>query len=350
MEDLIKFWKNKRVLITGHSGFVGSWLFYFFYLKKIKVWGISLDTKDKNNLFYYLNIYKNKNSYICDINNYNKLENIIKKIKPNIIIHLAAEALIIKSLKNPIETYKTNIFGTLNILRIIKKFNYIKSAIIFTTDKVYKNSNKKKKFVETDSLNADDPYSGSKAASEIVINSYTKSYLKNRNIITVRAGNIIGGGDYNESRIVPDIIKNSINNRILKIRNKKSTRPWQHILDVIFIIKKLIEKTYNKNNYQEIFNIGSNNQGKNVEFILKQFTHVFPVKVKYKKNNFEKKYLNINSSKLYKKLKIKNCLNIIQSIKFTIEWYLNFYKNKINSQNLCEKDIQKYEENYDKNN
>ena len=346
MENLTKFWKNKKVLITGHSGFVGSWLFYLFYLKKIKVWGISLNSKNKKSLFYYLNIHKNKNSYICDINNYNKLENIVNFVKPNIIIHLAAESLIIQSFKDPITTYKTNIFGTLNILRIIKKFHCIKTAIIFTTDKVYKNFNKKKYFTETDSLYGDEPYGGSKAASEIVINSYTKSYLKNRNIITLRAGNIIGGGDYNKSRIIPDIIESSINNKILVIRNKKSIRPWQNILDVIFSIKLIIEKTYNKNNYQEIFNLGPNNQRKNVDFILKKFSLFFSTKIKYKKNNYEKNYLNISSSKIYHRLKIKNYLNIKKSVNITIKWYLDFHKNKLNPLNLCKKNIEEYEKEF----
>jgi len=337
------FWKNKKILITGHSGFVGSWLFNYLNKKKIKVFGISLKPKKKS-LHYILEHNKNKNSYICDINNFSKLDKILKKIRPNIIIHLAAQSLVIESVNQPIKTYKTNIFGTLNILRIIKKYSFVKSAIFFTSDKVYENNSYNNKFDENFKLNGDDPYSGSKAASEIVINSYKKTYLLNKNIIILRAGNIIGGGDYAKYRIIPDIIRSYLNKQNLIVRNQKATRPWQHIVDVLSNITKVIEKTYYKKKYQEIFNIGNNSKNINVTEIIKIAREYFPLKIKLKKMlTIDKKNLNLNCSKIYKKLKIRNKYSATTAIRNTFEWYKNFHIKKMKAKILCDNEILKYE-------
>ena len=337
------FWKNKRIVITGHSGFVGSWLFHFLNKKKIKVFGISLKPKKKS-LYYLLNYNKNKNSYICNINNFAKLEKIIKKIRPNIIIHLAAQSLVIESVNQPINTYKTNIFGTINILRIIKKYSFVKSAIFFTSDKVYENNTSKNKFKESNKLNGDDPYSGSKAASEIVINSYKKTFLLDKNIIILRAGNIIGGGDYAKYRIIPDIIKSFINKKTLQIRNSKATRPWQHVLDVISTIIKVLEKTYYKKNYHEIFNIGNNTKSISVSAVIRIAIKYFLLNINFKKiKTIDKKILNLNCSKIYKKLKIKNIYAQKTSIKEAFKWYSDFHIKKIKPKILCDNEIKKYE-------
>jgi CDP-glucose 4,6-dehydratase len=339
----INFWRNKKILITGHSGFVGSWLFHYLNKKKIKVFGISLKTPKKS-LHYLLEHNKNKNSYICDINNFSILEKIIIKIKPNIIIHLAAQSLVLESINRPIETYETNIFGTLNILRIIKKYSFVKSTIFFTSDKVYENNSHKNKFDEDFKLNGDDPYSGSKAASEIVINSYKKTFLSNKNLVVLRAGNIIGGGDYSKYRIIPDIIRSYLNKQNLILRNQKATRPWQHIIDVISSITKVIEKTYYKKNYQEIFNIGNNTKNINIAKIIKIARKYFSFKINLKKKQtIDKKILKLNCSKIYKKLKIKNLYNEMTSIENAFKWYKNFHIKKIKAEILCDNEILKHE-------
>jgi CDP-glucose 4,6-dehydratase len=338
-----KFWKNKKILITGHSGFVGSWLFYYLNKKKIKVFGISLKPKKKS-LHYFLEHNKNKNSYICDINNFSKLDEIIKKIKPNIIINLAAQSLVLESVNQPVKTYKTNIFGTLNILRIISKYSFVKSTIFFTSDKVYENNSHKSIFDENFKLNGDDPYSGSKAASEIVINSYRKTYLLNKNIIILRAGNIVGGGDYAKYRIIPDIIRSYLNNKNLIVRSQRATRPWQHIIDVISNITKVIEKTYHKKNYQEIFNIGNNAENITVSKIIKIARKYFSLNINLKKKQtLDKKNLNLNCSKIYTKLKIRNTYDAKTSIENTFKWYRNFHIKKIKAKILCDNEILKYE-------
>jgi CDP-glucose 4,6-dehydratase len=336
------FWLSKKVLITGNTGFVGTWLNYLLLRCKADVYGISLKN-NKNKIFQLLKFNKKK-TFFFDINNYSQLEKTLKKIEPEIIIHLAAQSLVLKSFTEPINTYETNIMGTLNILRIIRKFNFIKTSIFFTTDKVYKNYNKKKFFKETDSLNGDDPYSGSKAASEILINSFTKSFLKNRNIIVLRAGNIIGGGDHNTTRLIPDVMSGYFNNRLVKIRNKNAIRPWQHILDVIFIVKDIIEKTHFKKKYFEIFNIGPKKSIIKVFQIINFIEKTFKIKKKYLKfNNKEKKFIFLDSAKILKKYNLYNKLNSEESLNLTIEWYKKFYNNKINIKNIFNSDIEFYE-------
>jgi CDP-glucose 4,6-dehydratase len=339
----IYFWKNKRILITGHSGFVGAWLFHYLNKKKIQVFGISLKP-EKKTLHYLLGHNKNKNSYTCDINNFSKLEKIIKKIRPNIIVHLAAQSLVIESVNQPINTYKTNIFGTLNILTIIKKYSFIKSSIFFTSDKIYENNSSKNKFNESHKLNGDDPYSGSKAASEIVINSYKKTFLLDKNVIVLRAGNIVGGGDYAKYRIIPDIIRSCINKKTLQIRNSKATRPWQHVLDVISAIIKILEKTYYKKSYHEIFNIGNNTKSISVSAVLKIAIKYFSLNINFKKiKTIDKKILNLNCLKIFKKLKIKNIYSQKIAIEEAFKWYNDYHLKKIRPKILCDNEIKKYE-------
>lgn len=337
---------KQKILITGHTGFVGSWLYFFFKKKNFDVFGIGLKPENKNDLFYQLKINKDKNSKLLNILNYNELEKHIVKIKPNIIFHLAAESLVLRSFKKPNLSYKTNIIGTLNILNLIKKYNFIKTGFFFTTDKVYKNNESKKKFTENDSLGGDDPYSGSKSASEMVINSFSKSFLKKKKIIIIRCGNIIGGGDNGKNRIIPDIIKSIKSKKTLIIRNANSTRPWQHILDVIFILYFLIKKIKNKKNFIKIFNISSKSKSETVRKVVKEFRKKFKFKYKFLyKKNLEKKYLELNSNKLYKEYKIKNYFSSTQSIRKTVKFYFEILKNKKKINDKVNAELQDYERN-----
>ena len=340
--ELIK----QKILITGHTGFVGTWLYYFFKKKKFNIYGIGLKPKYKSDLFYKLKIDEDRNSRIINILNFKKLENYFKKIKPNIIFHLAAESLVLDSLKNPNLSYKTNINGTLNVLNLINKNNCIKTAIFFTTDKVYENENTKKNFTEKDQLGGDDPYSGSKSASEMVINSYTKSFLQNKKIIIIRCGNIIGGGDNSKNRIIPDIIKSIKLKKTLTIRNAESTRPWQHILDVVFLLYSIIKITNNKKKLFEIFNMSPFSKSVNVKKIVSEFKKKFNLKFKIlKKKNFEKKYLELNSSKIYKKYKLKNYFSSAESIKQVVRFYDEVFLKKKDIKDVITKQIANYERN-----
>jgi CDP-glucose 4,6-dehydratase len=332
------FWFSKKILITGHTGYVGTWLNYFLCKNQADIYGVSLK-KNPSKIFRLLSFNKKK-SFFFNIVNYSQLEKIAKKIKPEIIIHLAAQPLVLDSYIKPIETYESNMIGTLNILRVVRKFNFIKTAVFFTTDKVYKNNDKKKIFNETDSLNGDDPYSGSKAASEIIINSFTKSFLQNKNVIVLRAGNIIGGGDYTKTRLIPDIILASLNKRKVRIRNKNAIRPWQHIMDVIFLIKGIIEKVHKNNNFYDVFNIGPMRSKITVKQILKIIKKYFKVKeIFLKKNIKEKNYIILNSTKIKKIFGLSNNLTEKEALSLTIAWYKNFHFNKLNVKKLFDGDF-----------
>ena len=229
------FFKNKKVFITGHSGFKGSWLAKTLDMFGAKVFGYSLKPDLEFNHFDLIEF--NKNGVFSDLSNFDKLSLSIKNFKPEIVFHLAAQPLVIQSYLNPIGTYKTNVIGTLNLLEAMKDVDSIKSAVIITTDKVYKNLEKETFYKETDVLGGFDMYSSSKACCEILTESYRNSfynldkYCSDHNLLiaTARAGNVIGGGDWSKNRLIPDLINSAVNGKCIEIRSPKSVRPWQHV-------------------------------------------------------------------------------------------------------------------------
>jgi len=331
-----KFWKNKKVLITGHTGFKGSWLSLWLKILGANVVGISLPPNGKKNL-YTISSLKNKlvKSIYLNIKNKKKLEKEIIKIKPNIIFHLAAQPLVIESYKKPLNTIETNILGTANLLEASKKVNSINAIIIVTTDKVYKNNNKKIFHTEKDQLGGDDIYSYSKASVEMLVHAYRKSFFKNRiNILTVRAGNVIGGGDWSENRLIPDFIKAHQNKKKLIIRNPNHIRPWQHVLDCLYGYILVAEKIY-KN--KKLTNLNSLNFGPKsnhllsvkeiTKMILKKLNNSVNIIHKHRKYEFsEKKFLALNSNLAKKTLGWSSKLNAQESINLTLDWYQEYFK------------------------
>ena len=242
------FWHKKKVFITGHTGFKGSWLCIFLNYLGAEITGYSLKPNTKPSLFNLAKIERViKKSIISDVRNYKKLSYEIKKSKASIIFHLAAQPLVRLSYLHPKDTFDTNFTGTLNILQAIKKNKNIKTGIIITTDKVY-DIRKNKVFKETDVLGGVDPYSSSKVCVEFLYNSYNKSFFSSskQNITTVRAGNVIGGGDYSLDRLIPDIYKSAKKNKIIFLRNPNSVRPWQHVLEPLSGYLLLAQKIHNK--------------------------------------------------------------------------------------------------------
>lgn len=327
-------WKNKRVLVTGNKGFKGSWLTLQLYSLGAKVYGI-----DKNKNISSLLATKLKN-YNCqfnvDILNFDKTFQVIKEIKPQIVIHLAAQPLVLTGLKEPIETFNSNIIGLVNVLESIKATKSVKSVINVTSDKVYSNKNSKISFKENFDLDAIDPYSGSKVCSEIISNVYRKSYFEDLNIdlYTARAGNVIGGGDVSENRIFPDIYRSMRDKKDLIIRNPNHTRPWQHVLDCNNGYLKLIEKTYYKPSKFKSWNFGPN-QGDimNVRNLIREANYNLPKDIKFKskilKNNnkHEKTYLSLNASLAKRHLEWKQKYDLKEAINSTINWYVNYINN-----------------------
>jgi len=334
------FWYNKKVLITGHTGFKGSWLCLYLYFLGAKIIGYSLPPKNYHRLYELLKIKKKIfHNYFGEISNYSKLKKIIKKHKPEIIFHLAAQPFVIDSYLDPKYTIETNVNGTLNILNILKNFKFIKSAVIVTSDKCYKiNKNNQKiiYFKEEDPLAGEDPYSASKACAEILTHSYISSFNRNlRNmktaISTARSGNIIGGGDWGKNRLLTDISNVLNTSKVLKIRNLNSGRPWIHVLDSLSGYILLAEKNYKSNKFIGSWNF-SPFKIKNIKvrdilnFCFKKKylkkTQVQIIKSIYK----ETKILNLNSLKANKNLKWRPRLNFKDMMGLTLDWYIAYKK------------------------
>lgn len=335
-KEYLDFYKNKRVFITGHTGFKGIWLTNTLLTIGAKVAGYSL--RDKKIFIYKKNCnYKKVKNIYANILNLKKIKSEILKFKPQIIFHLAAQSLVIKSIKNPKNTIETNLNGTLNILEACRNYNFIKSAVIITSDKCYLNKEIYQGYKESDVLGGDDPYSASKASAELIYHAYNETFFKKKNIgiATTRAGNVIGGVDWSENRIVPDIIKSIKYKKKLTIRNPLSTRPWQHVLEPINGYLLLGFKLFkNPKKFSQPWNFGpKGNQVKNVKNLVKDFNKYMPpfkLKVNFKKvSQFnEAKLLKLNSNKSYKYLKWNCKWTMEQAIYQTALWYKNFLLKK----------------------
>lgn len=257
VSQLKNFYKNKIVFITGHTGFKGTWLSLFLIHLGAKVIGYSLKPIINPNLYSITKIKNKISSNYGDIRNYKLLNETLNKYKPEIIFHMAAQPLVLESYKSPHYTYETNIMGTLNILEIIRNTNYVKSFINITTDKVYKNKETMTGYRENEELDGFDPYSNSKSCSELITKTYVRSLIKNKVAIsTVRAGNVIGGGDFSENRIIPDCTKALFSNKCIEIRNPNSIRPYQHVLEPIFSYILLAFKQYHDYSIGDNYNVG----------------------------------------------------------------------------------------------
>jgi CDP-glucose 4,6-dehydratase len=337
VEKLKGFWKSKRILIIGHTGFTGSWLTIFLNYLGSSVSGYSLSSEKKHIIFNTLQLKnKIKNNCFADINNSRTLLNFIKKVRPEIIINLAAQPLVRKSYSKPIETYKTNVMGAINVLYICKNIKNIRAILMITTDKVYLNKKINKSYKESDPLGGLDPYSSSKAASEIAIHSFDKSFFNKKDrayIATARSGNIIGGGDWSEDRLIPDLIKSRFSRKKFIIRMPEAIRPWQHVLEAIYGYLILCEKLYQRNKVAKgAWNFGPSNKNflKVKDFLNKiKLISNFKLKWYLKKSNFhETKILKLNNNKSKKYLGWRPILSINEMINFTISWYQLMKNNK----------------------
>ncbi len=331
-----KFFKNKKVLITGHTGFKGSWLTFWLSKTGANVCGLSKDIPTNPSLYKALKLKKRIKDYRIDIKNLESLKRIVIRFKPDYIFHLAAQSLVKRSYTNPVETFLTNSIGTCNLLESLKSLKNKCNVVIITSDKSYKNLEISRGYKETDELGGYDPYSASKGCAEFIIQSYVKSYFtrkKNIRIGITRAGNVIGGGDWAENRVVPDCFKSWSKKKSVIIRNPRSTRPWQHVLEVLsgyLTLAKLLNR--NKSLHGEVFNFGpKNSQDKKVIDVIRQIKkNLSSFRWTLKKNNplQESKLLKLNSTKAMKKLKWSNKLSFVETLKITTEWYESFYQKK----------------------
>ncbi len=263
MESMVgmnNFYRGKKVMVTGHTGFKGSWLTLMLAYKGADITGISLDPKNTKDVYNAIQIKNLCLDLRHDINDYEGLLSIFNKVKPEIVFHLAAQALVIDSYKYPLRTFETNIIGTANVLEACRNTDSVKAVIVVTSDKCYENREKEHAFTENDRLGGNDPYSSSKAACEIVTNAFRESYFilsSSPQVATVRAGNVIGGGDWAENRIVPDCISYLLRGEEIILRNPQSVRPWQYVLEPLHGYMFLATKLFNdKKNFSEAWNFG----------------------------------------------------------------------------------------------
>ena len=339
---LYNFWDKKRVLLTGHTGFKGSWMLLWLLKLNAKVTGYSINTGMSNNLFsqIYPSIKKDFSHILGDINDFENLNAIIKKFKPDIVFHFAAQALVRESYINPLGTWETNVMGSLKLLKAVNNLDNNCSVVMITTDKVYKNNEWIFGYREIDSLGGHDPYSSSKAAAEMAINSWRNSFVGNKShqkpnifIASARSGNVIGGGDWSKDRIFPDAIRALKNREKILVRNKESTRPWQHILDPLFGYLTLAEKlSLKENKYCDSFNFGpgleSNKSVKVlVETILCHWNGSWE-DLKIKEDFHEAGLLNLNVDKAQKILGWRPSWEFQYSVQKTVEWYKNTHEGQ----------------------
>lgn len=329
----LDFFKDKIVLITGNTGFKGSWLSEVLYLAGSKVIGYALEPEEIS-LYNILDLKEKITQVYDDVRNLDKLTETVKKYKPEIVIHMAAQPLVLESYKNPQYTFETNMMGTVNILEAIRNTNCVKSFLNVTTDKVYLDNEKTSGHKETDILCGKDPYSNSKSCSELITYSYKKSFFEEQEyprISTARAGNVIGGGDFSENRIIPDCIKAALSNEPIKVRNPYSIRPYQHVLDCLKGYLIIVEKQYNNKNYEGNYNFGpSSSDCIETEKLVKIFCEKWG-KQEYVNLNEnldkESKFLKLDTTLAREKLGWSSTWNIEQAVEKVIEWQKNYKKD-----------------------
>ncbi len=352
-----KIFNKKKILITGHTGFKGSWLTLWLQSLGAKVIGVSKNIPTTPSHYASLGIDKKIVSKKIDIKNLTKLKKVFKKYQPDFVFHLAAQSIVRKSYSNPVETWKTNLIGTLNVLESLKEIKKICTAVLITSDKAYKNLEIKRGYTETDIIGGIDPYGASKSAAEIVIQSHIKSFFSyNKNKVSIavaRAGNVIGGGDWSQDRLVPDCIKSCIKKKTVVLRNPKSTRPWQHVLEVINGYLTLACKLKkNKNFHGEAFNFGPNltrnHQVQEVVSEMQKNWNIIKWKTRVNKKFFENTLLQLDSSKSKKKLSWKSTLSFEKTIFLTIDWYKHFFEKKNNIMSKSLSQISYYERSLNK--
>ena len=337
LNKLIKTFTKKKVLIIGNTGFKGSWLTIAMMKLGADVYGISNNIPTNPSFFKTAKLFNYIKFFKVDIRNRKKLKSTINQIKPDFIFHLAAQSLVFESINSPENTFETNIIGTVNILNILKDIKYKCIAVIITSDKCYLNLEKKIAYRENDPLGGKDPYSASKSSAEIIFKCYIETYYKNKinlKIASARAGNVIGGGDWANNRLVPDLMKSFYKNNDFKVRNPSSTRPWQHVLEpisgYIFLAYNLSldKKGVNHNSFNFAPYNFNNISVKDLINKIKLKMKINPVYVDDSRSTFESKLLQLNSSKSKKILNWRSILSLNETIDYTISWYLKYFNHE----------------------
>lgn len=323
----LKWYKGKKVLVTGHTGFKGSWLCYILANAGAKVTGYSLEAPTNPSLFEICKVEERINSIMGDIRDLNHLKQVFEDVQPEIVFHLAAQPIVRDSYKNPVYTYETNVMGTVNICECVRLNPCVKSFLNVTTDKVYENKEWEWGYRENEPLDGFDPYSNSKSCSELVTHSYINSFFQQMEVAvsTARAGNVIGGGDFANDRIVPDCVRAAKDGRNIIVRNPHSTRPYQHVLEPLNIYLTIAKEQYEDKKYAGFYNVGPDDRdcittGELVDIFCTKWGQGLQWMNQYDGGPHEANFLKLDCSKVKKVFGWKPVWDVEKAIEKTVEW------------------------------
>jgi len=348
-----QFWKEKKVLLTGHTGFKGSWLSLWLQKVGTNLIGYSKSIPTEPSLFESANVENGMTSIIGDVCDYPKLENTIKEFKPEIVIHMAAQSILPESYKTPIETYETNVMGTVNLLESVRKTGGVRVILNVTSDKCYQNTKSSGSYKEDDPMGGYDPYSSSKGCAELVTTSFRNSFFNPTNysnhgvaLASARAGNVIGGGDWAPFRLIPDFMRSMLDGKTFMIRHPNAVRPWQYILDPLNGYLLLTEKLWTQGpDFSEGWNFGpSEKDVKPVKWIIENLSKSWEAEINVQQNTndfHEENFLNLDSSKARKNLGWSTKMELGTALEWTSNWYKQ-YQQKSDLRKFTEKQIDSY--------
>ena len=327
MDFDINFYKGKKVLVTGHTGFKGSWMSVMLVNAGAEVIGYSSCSKTDIRLFDICGVKDQITHIKGDVRDLENILEVFKKYQPEIVIHMAAQPIVRDSYKDPVGTYSTNVMGTVNICEAVRQTGSVKSFLNVTTDKVYENKEWEWGYRENEPLDGYDPYSNSKSCSELVTHSYKSSFLMNSGVAvsTARAGNVIGGGDFANDRIIPDCIRAAIQNKDIVVRNPFSTRPYQHVLEPVYAYLMIAARQYEDKKYQSWYNVGPDDQdcfqtGALVDLFVKHWGEGLKWVNQYDGGPHEANFLKLDCSKLKTTFGWKPHWNLEKAIEMVVEW------------------------------
>lgn len=322
------FWRGRRVLITGHTGFKGSWLVLWLRQLGADICGIALPPATNPNLFELARVAEGIDSHLCDIRDAERLMTVIRASRPEIVLHLAAQPLVRASYHDPLGTFASNIMGTAHVLDALRSLDSVRVAVMVTTDKVYRNLEQPYPYREEDALGGHDPYSASKAASEIVIASYRDAFLKDQGVAvaSARAGNVIGGGDWSEDRLIPDAVRAWQADELLEIRRPQAIRPWQHVLEPLHGYLTLAEKLWHHPELAGAYNFGPHtHEAATVHEVVELARQAYGKgEVHYSDGNsgpHEAAWLALETAKARVALDVQPKWGLAESVTRTMSWY-----------------------------
>lgn len=342
------FYKGKKVLITGNTGFKGAWMSRILANMGAEVIGVALKPDTKPSLYEILSLKEDLKENIVDVRDFDKLKSIFESTKPDIVFHLAAQPIVIESYNNPRYTYDVNVMGTVNVCECVRLTDSVKSFVNVTTDKVYRNLEREAPYSEEDVLDGHDPYSNSKSCSELVTASYRRSFYEEKSlpVSTCRAGNVIGGGDFANYRIIPDCVRATVESKKIEIRNPNSVRPYQHVLEAVTFYLYIAMRQATDYRLRGEYNIGPNNSdcltSKNVvELFCKYWGDDAAWEACDYKGPHEAKLLQLDTSKAKIFLKWKPVWTASEAIEETVKWYKAFCSGN-NMRKVTDEQIKRY--------